>query len=389
MNGNATTRALRRALTAPLHRRSLLRRSAPIWLGLIVTVGSTIPPATSKPISLLPQIPVALAGYPCSSHAGEWTTFTGYLSNSTGTMLAESTSGNVYGRISNVDRIWQPTPGCGYYRYDGIIWATTNDSNHLTVDYGAMSGDGQGCTFLLNTSDYMNSDSGSCGAPSPKLVATISPEGTYHLDSALNSLGDFAYAHSDCITWYGVEPIKTNITNSVTSGKPGANCGNKSTESTGTSQTLVVDGADPTISFSFPAAGGPVLVPSAFAGVTFTATDAVAGFGGTDDWDLQRQKATWVGPACDTTWTNDGALVSGTNQATNYVKSQGLALNTCYRWTLTARDENGNVAGPITSGSIRTDTLNRPDSGGDSIVWRNMESWQTAASIASGGIHRN
>lgn len=35
----------------------------------------------------------------------------------------------------------------------------------------------------------------------------------------------------------------------------------------------------------------------------------------------------------------------------------------------------------------RDGKLNRTDSGGDSIVWRTMESWQTTAPTASGGIH--
>ena len=57
------------------------------------------------------------------------------------------------------------------------------------------------------------------------------------------------------------------------------------------------------------------------------------------------------------------------------MSSQGLQLSKCYRWTLTARDENGNVAGPITSGSIRTDT---------SSVWGDqahfqMEGWDLGA----------
>jgi hypothetical protein len=34
-------------------------------------------------------------------------------------------------------------------------------------------------------------------------------------------------------------------------------------------------------------------------------------------------------------------------------------------------------------------SVNRTDFGGDSIVWRNMESWQTTATTASGGIHLN
>ncbi len=33
--------------------------------------------------------------------------------------------------------------------------------------------------------------------------------------------------------------------------------------------------------------------------------------------------------------------------------------------------------------------MNRTDSGGGSIVWRTMESWQRSAITASGGIHRN
>jgi RHS repeat-associated protein len=352
--------------------RSLARRSVPILVALLVTAGSMIPGARPAAIPLVPKIPVTFAGYPCSSHAGEWPTFTGWLSNSSGTMLSESTSGDVYGRIDNVDRTWEPTPGCGYYRYDAVIWATTDDTSHLRVDWGAMSGDGQACLFILNTSDYLRSGSGACGT-SGKLVSTLTPEGTYHADGALDDSGAFGFAHSDCITWYGSEVIKTGATTSATSGEPGANCGNKATESTNTTQTLIVDGTAPTISFAYPAAGGPVAVPSASAAVTFSATDAVAGFSGTDDWDVQRQVATWSGSACGTFANDTGAnaLLSGTTSATNQVRDQGLALGKCYRWTLTARDKNGNVAGPITSGSIRTDT-----SGvlGDQQQFR-MEGW--------------
>ena len=43
----------------------------------------------------------------------------------------------------------------------------------------------------------------------------------------------------------------------------------------------------------------------------------------------------------------------------------------------------------IPAGRDQVARLNRPDSGGDSIVWRNMESWHKNALPASGGIHRN
>jgi RHS repeat-associated protein len=389
MSGTVAARAAAFALSTLFRRRSPLRRTAPIWLGFLVAVGSAIPPATPGSQSLLPSIPVARAGYPCSSHSGEWTTFTGYVSNSSATQLSESTTGDVYGRISNVDREWQASPGCGYYRYDSILWATTDDTSHLTVDWGALSGDAQPCLYFLNTADYMHANSGACpGSPTTaRLVATLNPDWTYHNNTALSTKGDFAYAHSDCITWYGSEPIKTNATTSTTSGQPGANCGQKAIESTGTTQTLVIDGTAPTISFSYPPAGGPIVNPAAWASVTFSATDAIAGFGGSDNWDLQRQVATWNGTSCGT-FANDGTVVSGTTNATNQVQSQSLDLLKCYRWTLAATDQNGNTATTITSGSIVTDT---------SGVWGNqpqfrIESWDLGAgdtlsvSIGSGNV---
>lgn len=355
-------RRLASLLTSPIGRRGLLRRSAPVWLGLIVTVGSAIPPATGEAplIPIAPEIPVALAGYPCSSHANEFPMFTGHLSNSSGTMLSESTSGDVYGRVTNVDKRWEPSPGCGYYRYDGLIWATDDSATNLRVHWGALSGDAQYCNYTLDTNDYLHANGGACpaSATTERLVATLTPEWTYIQDADLDTKGDFAFAHSDCITWYTKNVIHTGKSTNLTSGEPGANCGYKQLDGTGTSQTLVVDATAPSVSFSFPAAGGPVLVPSAFAAVTFSATDALAGFGGTDDWDLQRQIATWSGAACGTFANDTGteALVSGTTNAASQVSSQGLALNKCYRWTLTARDQNGNVTTTITSGSIRTDT---------------------------------
>lgn len=380
------------ALPRPLGRRGFLRRTAPIWFGLVISVGSAIPPATGQaPLPIVPAIPVAFAGWPCSSHSGEWPTFTGHLANSSGTMLSESTTGDVYGRITRVDTRWQPSPGCGSYRYDAIIWATDNSGTNLRVDWGALSGDGLYCNYVVGTTDYLHANSGSCPPETTaRLVATLTPEATYHNSPALATTGSFAFAHSDCETWYGSEPIKTGADTSVASGVPGSNCGYKQIEGPDTTQTLVFDGTAPTISFSFPAAGGPALVPSAFAGVTFTATDAVAGFGGTDDWDLQRQIATWNGSVCGTFANDTGAnaLVSGTTNAANQVSSQGLSLGKCYRWTLGARDQNGNTATTITSGSIRTDT---------SAVWGDQpqfrqESWDLGAgdslavSVGSGNL---
>jgi RHS repeat-associated protein len=357
-----TTLRRRTARPTTLSGRGRLRRAAPIWLGLIVTVGSAIPPASGDApwLPILPEIPVVSAGYPCSSHSGEFPLFTGKLSDSSGATLNESTTGNVYGRITNVDERWQPSPGCGYYRYDGVIWATDNTTADLTVHWGALSGDMQYCNYTLDTFDYLHANDGACpsSGTTARLTPTLTPEWTYQNDVSLDNKGDFAFAHSDCTTWYNKNVIHYDENTGQTTGKPGVNCGYKQLEGTGTSQTLVVDGTAPSISFTYPAAGGPVVNPAGWTSIVFSATDVVAGFGGTDDWDLQRQIATWDGTSCLTFGNDSGtdALVSGTTNATNQVRSQSLALNKCYRWTLGARDQNGNTATTITSGTIRTAT---------------------------------
>jgi YD repeat-containing protein len=309
------------------------------------------------PLPVVPRIPVALAGYPCSSHSGEFPMFTGKLSNSSGTMLDESTSGDVYGRVTNVDQRWQPSPGCGYYRYDAIVWATDNSTTDLTVHWGALSGDAQPCNYVVGGTDYLHANNGACpSATQDRLVATLTPEAVYQQDNDLNSKGDFAFAHSDCITWYTKNVIHTGRNTNPTNGEPGANCGYKQIDGTGTSQSLVVDGTAPTISFTYPTAGGPTVNPAAWASVVFTATDAVAGFDNPDNWTLQRYVADPSGSGCGTTWTADGIVLSGISNQANQVDSQSLALDKCYKWTLGARDENGNTATPITSGIIRTDS---------------------------------
>lgn len=345
------------ALAVPFRRRAFLRRTAPVWLGLVVSIGAAIPPAVHRALPFVPAIPVTYAGYPCSSHSGEWPQFTGYLSNSSGTQLSETTTGDVYGKASNVDARWQPTPGCGAYRYDGILWSTTADNDPLTVDWGELSGDGLPCNYVVGTVDYLHENGGACpAATTARLVTHLAPEGIYHADTAFNGVGDFTFVHSDCITDYGTNRHWTTATTATTNGKPGNNCGYKQIDSTNTSQTLAVDWTAPSLSFSFPGPYGSPLavVPSAFAGVTFSATDAVAGFGGADDWDLVRQVAAWDGTNCGT-FSTEGSPVSNTTAGVNVV-SQSLALNKCYRWKLDARDQNGNTTLNLYSGSIRTDT---------------------------------
>jgi RHS repeat-associated protein len=337
-----------------------------LLLALATALGGSLPPLepVTAPVARTLPAPVrdalrplpVVAGTPCSNYSADYPKFTGRLSNSSGTLLTETTTGTVYGRISNVDQSWD-LYDCYAYRYDATLWATTNATTNLRVNWGLLAGDGNACRYNVGTTDYLHANSGACpgSETTARLVVSLTPQATYRADVNLDHTGDFAFAHADCSTNYGAEPIKTGASTSVTSGKPGANCGNKALDGTGTSQTLVYDGTAPTISFTFPAAGGPVALASTSAAVTFSATDNVAGFGGTDDWDLTRQTATWNGTACGTFAADTGpkAVVSGTTTGTQVV-SQGLAAGACYRWTLGARDQNGNTATTITSGSIRT-----------------------------------
>jgi RHS repeat-associated protein len=331
-----------------------------LFSAVVSTVVTFIPPAAQVLAPLAPIIQTAEAvGTPCSNFSDSFPQLTGFLSNSSGTQLSTSTTGSVYGRISNVDQTWDATH-CYAYRYDALIWATTDDSTHLTVDWGALSGDGNACRYVAGSADYLHANSGACpGSPTTaRLVATLSPEAVYHNNSSLDTTGEFAFAHSDCFTFYLAETIKPNATTSVTSGKPGVNCGNKAIDNMGTTQALTVDGTAPAIAFDAPAAGGPVAVPSAFYTVQFDATDAVAKFGGANGWTLQRQIAAWSGSACGT-FADDtaaGNLVTGTTEGPNQLSGQSLLVGKCYKWVLDATDQNGNSPAAIPSGSIRVDT---------------------------------
>lgn len=208
-------------------------------------------------------------------------------------------------------------------------------------------------------------------------------QGVWHPDWSPDELGDFMFIHSDCTSYYegsgmSGERVRYQVPfGSAVTNRPGDNCDPTVVDNSGTSQTLVVDNTAPVLNFDWPVAGGPALVTSAFAGVKFDATDNVAGFSGADDWDLQRQSATWNGTSCGT-FVNDsttGNLTSGTSNAADQVVSQGLLDNTCYQWTLTARDANGNTAATSTSGSIRTDLAGNLGQGDQ----HTFESWDLGA----------
>ncbi len=112
-----------------------------------------------------------------------------------------------------------------------------------------------------------------------------------------------------------------------------------------TSSTVLVDAIAPTANFTTPDEGTTTTIGSGGSPLAWTENDASSGIAGRA---LQRQRTTFSGGTCDTTWTVDG---SPTNSPSPTITT-GLALTTCYRWVLTLTDAAGNSA-QITSGTIR------------------------------------
>jgi RHS repeat-associated protein len=335
-----------------------------------------------RPAALAPQPAKALA---CADHPS----FEGRLtsSSSSTTAITRSTTGNVFGYISEVVDDWSCT---AYLRYDGLAWSRDDGELDGNFDWGLLIDSVTvPCNWTIGETNYLKANSSADCADSdaeyamPIYLANTSAggllEGTCSNDITPNEPCDFGFIHSDCLNSYlggAGEIIQWNETFSTSNvgNRPHTNCDPLVHESTNTSQSIIVDGTAPAIGFDWPTAAGPTAISSAFASVRFDATDAIAGFDASHDWDLQRHKASWSGSACGS-FSADGAATSGTTSAANQVSTQSLALDACYRWTLAATDANGNVASTLTSGIIRVDpgaTLGLP-------AWAETETFDLGA----------
>jgi len=309
------------------------------------------------PLGLAPK--AAQAAYCASDPA-----FTGRLTASSSSTVAVSriTNGTVYGYLSNVDAAWSCTL---YYRYSGLAYNTSSTTG--TFDYGALiNSTSVACNWVVGSTDYLKGNNTTdCPDYDAEyaLPIVLSPEGTYINNAAHNVTGQFSWVHSDCstTTFYGAESKKTGQTFStaITGNRPGANCDPIGLDNTATAQTVTYDNTPPAIDFVTPdeAASTAYSASSAYT-VTFSATDAVAGFGGANGWKLQRQIAPLLGPnQCDA-YANDpagGGLVTGTTNAANQTSGQTLVDGNCYRWVLSAVDQNGKVATAHVSGQVLVD----------------------------------
>lgn len=329
----------------------------------VVFAGATFA-VTASPVSL--PLPDALKPAPVlASFCGSNAAFTGRLtaSSSSTTAVARTKSATVYGYISSVQSAWSCT---AYYRYSGIVWNTAATTGRF--DWGNLiNSTAVACNFVVGSTDYVKANS-STDCPDTDaeyaLAATLDAQRVYQADSAHNGIGDFSFAHSDCGTYYGAEPIKTgqDFAGATVGNRPGSNCDALTLDSTGTTQTITYDSTLPTVAITVPAAGGPVDRNSTAYTVTFNPSDNLSNFGGTNNWKLQRQIASITSPNVCGTFANDtaaGNLVSGTLEGSQ-TSAQTLVTAKCYRWTLTATDQNGNGPATTTSGTVLVDAGSGP-----------------------------
>ena len=277
-----------------------------------------------RPEALQPQPTLALG---CADEPS----FEGRLTSSSGstTAVTRSTTGNVFGYISNVVDDWSCTNA---FRYDGLAWRRDDAGGDGNFDWGNLiNSTSVACNWGIGSTDYLKGNSTTdCPDSDAEYALPIFMQNTstagdlleavWHNDTNHDSAGDFMFIHSDCTSYYGGESIRFNQPwgGSEVSNRPGTNCDPTVIDSTNTNQSVVVDATAPSLAFDFPSAGGPAAYGSTFAGVQFDATDAVAGFDATHTWSLQRQKATWNGTTCGT-FANDGSATTGTTNASNQV----------------------------------------------------------------------
>jgi RHS repeat-associated protein len=285
--------------------------------------------------------------------------FTGKLtgSSSSTTALVRTTSPTVYGYISNVASGWSCT---AYYRYSGITWNTSATIG--TFRWGNLiNSTGVSCNYPVGATDYVKGNSTTdCPDSDAEYALSASlPQGTYQADVGHDSTGDFSFVHTDCGSYYGGALNQTGETYStgITTNRPGSNCDPIDTDGTATSQTVIYDATSPAVSITNPGSGGPYKRNYATYQPVWNATDNVAGFGGAYLWSLQRQTAPISGSSCGTTWTNDGSPVTGTAQTTQTGSAVSLTDLTCYRWTLSAEDRNGNGPVSVASGAMYIDRV--------------------------------
>jgi hypothetical protein len=325
-------------MSSTIRTRRLLR---PVFLSIaLVTTGIGIQavPATvdlpvDRPEALQPLTALAVT---CGTNP----LFTGRLTASSGSTTAVSriTSGTVYGYISAVDRAWSCTASV---RYSGITWNTTTTTG--TFDWGNLiNSTSVACNWGVGSTDYLKANSSSDCPDSDAeyaMAVGLTPQGVYHADVNHDGILDFSFAHSDCDTYHGAEPIKTGASFSTasTANRPdSSNCDPITLDSTGTTQTITYDSTAPTGSVTINA--GAAYATSTASTLTLSATDAVAGL---DAMRFSNDGTTW---SAWETYATTKAWTLSTGDGTKTVRAQ-------------FRDLNGNISATY-SDTVVLDTVN-------------------------------
>ncbi|HJP88998.1 MAG TPA: RHS repeat-associated core domain-containing protein [Candidatus Limnocylindrales bacterium] len=343
-------------------RSGVISKLRPVALALFTAVSGIgiqaipngVPLPVDRPAALQPKTAAAVT---CTTHP----LFTGHLtaSSSSTTAISRITSGTIYHYISNIDRDWSCDT---LFRYSGTAWNTTATTGTYKWGNNINSTSG-GCYWLVGTTDYTKANSTTdCPDTDAEyaFAMTLSPEGVYGPDVNHNGTGDFSFAHSACDSYLGASVSltgKTFVTTDTANRPSAANCDPISLDGQTTSQTVTYDHTAPSTSFTTPAgaAGTKVYVASAGSyNVVRAITEAVAGFGGTSTWKLQRQIATYTAPNTCGTFANDGSVTTGTTTG-SVSTGQAIVDQRCYQWLANATDLNGNVMAQVTSATIVVD----------------------------------
>ena len=351
----------------PSHRvRTVLLSLLFVGSALAVQAAPTTIPIP-RPEALTPQPAQAVGCADTPAFKGKLTS-----SKTSTSAITRTTSGNVYGYINDVDDDWSCTTA---FRYDGLGWQRLAPYTTGNFDWGNLiNTTSGGCNWAIGSTDYLKGNSTTdCPDSDAEYALPIHldkdsglalMETVAHNDSTPDEAGDFMFIHSSCTTYYGSESVRYNHTfdGSDVNNRPGDNCSTIVLDAMNNTQSIVIDGTAPTLSFSAPAGTAGTVVgtikgtPLDPYPVQFQATDNVAGFGSTHQWSVQRQKTVnTAGGTCDTAnWVNDGAAITGT-ATTLQTSNQTFAVGSCYRWVFNASDMNGNTAAAKTSATVIMD----------------------------------
>ena len=305
----------------------------------------------------------------CASNA----TFTGYLTSSptSHVALTRTTDLGVFAYISRVDTPFSCT---AFYRYSGVAWNTTATAGFF--DYGNLiKSTSVSCNFVTGSNDYVKANhSTDCPDTDAEYAMLISlgAERTY-VQGSHDAVGRMTFVHSSCSTYYesgtdtgekvkgGEGAAAEDFTGGNVNNRPGANCASMTIDglNASPSQTIIYDKTAPSLSFSAPSGSAGTIRGSSSTSftVSFSATDALAGFGAAHPWTLQRQVAPNIGAGACGTFANDtstGSVVTGTTNASGQTSAQTVVTGYCYRWILSGTDMNGNPVGSTASATSAT-----------------------------------